>query len=56
MATYKICKKCNEFVEYKQVVKHEFGNDIIEYKCPKCGYIDKTTVSRVHYGNDAIKK
>ena len=56
MAEYKICKKCNKFVEYRRTIKHEFGNEMIESVCPECGYVDKTTISHVHYGNDAIKK
>lgn len=56
MATFKVCKKCNKVVEVKKIVRHEFGNEYIEYVCPTCGYIDKTTINHVHYGNDALKK
>lgn len=56
MATLKVCKGCNKVVEIKKITKMEFGNEHIEYVCPECGYVDKTTVSHVHYGNDALKK
>lgn len=56
MATYKICRGCGKCVEVKKTVRHDFGNEIIEYVCPECGYVDKTTINHVHYGNDAIKK
>lgn len=53
MAEYKICKKCGKFVEIKKEIRHEFGNEFIEIKCPECGYVESTTISHVHYGNDA---
>lgn len=56
MPTFKICKKCNKLVEIKKNTKHEFGNEHIEYVCPECGYVDSTTISHVHYGNDALNK
>lgn len=56
MATFKICKNCGKLVEIKKEVYFEFGNEHISYVCPECGYVDKTTISHVHYGNDAIKK
>lgn len=56
MATYKICKKCNKFIEVKKTVRYEAGTEYIEYICPECGYVDKSTINHVHYGNDAIKK
>lgn len=56
MATYKICRGCGKCVEVKKTVRHEFGNEIIEYVCPECGYVDKTTINHVHYGNDGIRK
>lgn len=56
MTTYKICNKCKNFVEVKYSSRLECGNEIIEYTCPKCGYIDRQIINKVHYGNDAIKK
>lgn len=56
MALYKICKGCNKCVEIKKVVRHEAGNEHIEYICPECGHVDKTTINHVHYGNDALKR
>ena len=51
MATYKICKNCNKLVEVKKNVRHEFGNEHIEYVCPECGYVDKTTINRKQMNN-----
>lgn len=34
----------------------ENGTEFITIHCPNCGYIDKTTINHVHYGNDEIKK
>lgn len=55
MAIYKICNNCNKFVEIKKKTWYDFGNEHIEYVCPECGHIDKTTINHVHYGNDAYK-
>lgn len=54
MATYKICKKCKKCVEIKKETQWKSGTEYIEYICPECGYVDKTTINHVHYGNDAI--
>ena len=52
MATIKICKGCNKCVEVKKVTQYEFGVEIIKFICPECGYVDKSTINHVHYGND----
>ena len=55
MATYKICKNCNKFIETKKKVRYENGIEYIEYVCPECGYVDSSAINHVHYGNDGIK-
>jgi predicted RNA-binding Zn-ribbon protein involved in translation (DUF1610 family) len=56
MATYKLCKKCGKFVEYRKKIEFEFGNEKVSFECPECGNVENTSISHVHYGNDAIKK
>ena len=55
MATYKVCKKCNQVAEMIKKIEHEGGYENIYYICSKCGYVDKSSINHVHYGNDGIK-
>ena len=56
MASYAVCEKCKEVVEYKPEIKEEGHTTYTEFVCPSCGYVKQTTRSHIHYGNDAIKK
>ena len=56
MATIKICKNCHKCVEVKKTISYKGGTEFIEYVCPECDYIDRTSLNYVHYGNDAIMK
>lgn len=53
--TLKQCKNCKKVVEIKKTTKEEFGTEYISYSCPNCGYVEKTTINHVHYGNDEYK-
>ena len=55
MATYKMCKGCKQVVEMIKETKYNFGYDTTIYKCPKCGYVEKSQINMVHYGNDGIR-
>lgn len=56
MATYKICKKCNQVAEMILKKEHVGGYDNTYYTCSKCGYVEKQQINKVHYGNDEIKR
>lgn len=50
--TLKICKKCGKCVEIIKTISYIVGSEIIEYKCPECGNVDKSITNHVHNGND----
>lgn len=56
MATYKICKKCNQVAEMIKKVEHDGGYENTYYTCSKCGHIEKQQINKIHYGNDEIKR
>lgn len=55
MAEFIICERCKNLVEYKSEQKYEGGISYTNFKCPICGYIKKTNVNHVHYGQDGRK-
>lgn len=56
MATYKICKNCNKVTEVIKKKEYIGKDEILTYKCSKCGYEERTTINNTHYGNDALNK
>lgn len=52
MASYSVCEKCKEVVEYIPEIKIEGHTTYTEFKCPKCGHVKQSTRSHIHYGND----
>lgn len=52
MAQYAICGKCGKLVEYKPETKYEGGMSYTTLVCPLCGYVKKTSVNHIHYGQD----
>lgn len=55
MAEYKVCENCKKVVEYSTETKYEGGTSYRVFECPKCGYIKKSNINHVHYGNDGKK-
>lgn len=52
MAKYAMCENCKKVIEYKPKVKYEGGMSYITLVCPLCGYVKKTNVNHIHYGQD----
>ena len=55
MATFVICEKCKECIEYKPETKYEGGTSYTTLVCPKCGHVKSTSVNHIHYGNDGLR-
>lgn len=56
MGKMAVCDKCKKLYDYVPETKFEGGTTYITVTCNKCGYVKKTNVSHIHYGDDAIKK
>lgn len=56
MGKMAVCDKCKKLYDYVPETKFEGGTTYITVICNKCGYVKKTNVSHIHYGDDAIKK
>lgn len=52
MAKYIICKNCRALVEYNPKIRYEGGTSYSYFRCPRCDYATKTSVSHIHYGED----